>query len=110
GQWMSRLPSDRWRQQIVQRFPAILDRQLCGLIRAVCFGVQNDKRLLRRFAAELSEAQVTHLLPNLECLAPFAAAVQKYVPHPLRYLMTFQGYELYAGYAREARQLAALYA
>ena len=109
GRWFSRLTSDRRRQQLIQRFPVILDRQLCGLIRAVCAGVAHDKRLIRRFAAELSQLQVTHVLPNLECLAPFAAAAQAHVPHALSYLMTFQGYELYATYAREAGQLAALY-
>jgi glycosyltransferase involved in cell wall biosynthesis len=110
GQWICRLTPDSRRQQIVQTFPSILDRQLRGLIRAVCAGVSRDKRLIRRFAAELSQSQVTHVLPNLECLAPFAAAARQYVSHPLSYLMTFQGYELYAGYTRDARQLAALYA
>ena len=110
GQWITRLTSDRWRDRLVQRFPAILDRQLAGLIRAVCAGIYHDKRLIRRFAAELSQSQVTHLLPNLECLAPFAAAAQPHVTHALSYLITFQGYELYAGYARDAAELEALYA
>jgi glycosyltransferase involved in cell wall biosynthesis len=110
GRWISRLTSDRWRQQFVQRFPAILDRQLHGLIRAVCAGVAQDQRLIRRFAADLSRMNITHLVPNLECLAPFAAAVLPHMPHPARYLITFQGYELYAAYAREIDQLPALYA
>ncbi len=110
GKWICRLTPDSQRQQFIQRFPAILDRQLRGLIRAVCGDVSRDKRLIRRFAAELSDSQVTHVVPNLECLAPFAAAAQKYVTHPLSYLMTFQGYELYAGYTRDAGQLTALYA
>jgi glycosyltransferase involved in cell wall biosynthesis len=110
GQWICRLTPDNRRQQFVQRFPAILDRQLRGLMRAVCVDVGRDKRLIRRFAAELTQSLVTHVVPNLECLAPFAAAVRPYVPHPLSYLMTFQGYELYAGYTQDAGQLAALYA
>jgi glycosyltransferase involved in cell wall biosynthesis len=68
------------------------------------------RRLIRRFAAELSRLQVTHLLPNIEILALFAAAARPLVAHPMKYLVTFQGYEVYANYAREMGCEAALYA
>jgi len=109
GQWLSRVTSDRFRQQIVQGYSAILDRQLRELIRVVCNGVSRDERLIRRFASELAQRNVTHVVPNLECLAPFVAEAKRHIGYPLRYVVTFQGYELYAGYAQEMRQEARLY-
>jgi hypothetical protein len=72
-----------------------------GLVRRVCAGVESDGRLLRRFAGQLRRTGVTHLLPALEVFCPWAAAAKKLVPQDLRYLVTFQGYEVYGNYARE---------
>jgi len=41
------------------------------------------------------------MLPTLECLAPFATAARRMVPHSMRCLLTFQGYELFATYAEQ---------
>jgi len=101
GRWISRLTLDSTRQWILQAFPIFLQRQLCELMRQICKGVDHDKRLIRHFARELTELGVTHLLPTLECLAPFATAAKRLVTHPLRCLLTFQGYELFATYAEQ---------
>ncbi|MBS0260492.1 MAG: glycosyltransferase family 4 protein [Planctomycetes bacterium] len=101
GRTVTRLTTDAFRQRISQRFPAFVSQQLRALIRAVCLGVERDGHLIRRFGQEIAKAQVTHFLPNLECLAPFVHAARRYVPHHVKSLVTFQGYELYAIYARE---------
>jgi hypothetical protein len=71
-----------------------------GLVQRVCMSVEGDRRALQRFARDLSEAGVTHLLPMLGIICPWAAAARALVPQRLRYLVTFQGYELYVHYAR----------
>jgi glycosyltransferase involved in cell wall biosynthesis len=49
-------------------------------------------------------------LPALEVFCPWAAAAKKLVPQDLRYLVTFQGYEVYGNYAREIGLEQELYA
>ncbi len=71
-----------------------------GIIRRVCEGVEGDHRLIRRFARSLAADEVTHLLPMLAILSPWAQAARRHLRRPLRYLVTFQGYELYGSYAR----------
>jgi glycosyltransferase involved in cell wall biosynthesis len=96
-----RVTPDALRARILQKFPSFFEEQIRETVRHVCQGVEKDQTLIRRFAAELTGAGVTHLMPTLEFLAPFAEAAKPLVPHLLRYLVTFQGYELYAKYARE---------
>ncbi|HTI49740.1 MAG TPA: glycosyltransferase family 4 protein [Planctomycetaceae bacterium] len=109
GRLANRFLSDRARTWITQNYPDFMDKQMWAIIQLACNGVETDVRLIRRFAAELSELQVTHLLPNLEILALFAAAAKKQVATPLKYLVTFQGYEIYANYARGMGCEEALY-
>lgn len=75
---------------------------LNGLIRHVCRGVETDPKLLINFGRTIDRHKITHLLPSLAVLAPFCTSVQEYVDRPLKYLLTFQGYELYLNYARDA--------
>ena len=100
GRFMSRIYYDKKRARIAQRRPGLLTLVMQGLVRRVCMSVEGDRRLLRRFARDLSKARVTHLLPMLGIFCPWADAARKLVPQRLRYLVTFQGYELYAQYAR----------
>jgi glycosyltransferase involved in cell wall biosynthesis len=109
GRALSNLTTDSRRDRIVQYFPSLIDRHICALVRRICQGVDDDQRLIRRFAAELTEAGVTHVLPTLESLAPFAIAARRHVQHELKYLLTFQGYELYASFARNIGQEARFY-
>jgi glycosyltransferase involved in cell wall biosynthesis len=109
GRTLSNLTTDLRRDRIVQYLPSLIDRHICALVRRICQGVDDDQRLIRRFAAELTEARVTHVLPTLESLAPFAGAARRYMPYELKYLLTFQGYELYANFARNIGQEARFY-
>jgi glycosyltransferase involved in cell wall biosynthesis len=97
---MSRTYRDKKRARTAQKRPGLLDRVMQGLVQRVCMSVDGDRRAVRRFARELSEAGVTHLLPMLGIICPWAAAARALVPQRLRYLVTFQGYELYVHYAR----------
>lgn len=109
GRSFTSLTTDSRRDRIVQHFPSFIDRHICALVRRICQGVDDDQRLIRRFASELTRARVTHVLPTLEALAPFAIVARRHVPHELKYLLTFQGYELYANFARNIGQEARFY-
>lgn len=91
---------DKRRSHWLQRRPKQLKRMMENLMRRVCDGVERDGAIVRRFARELSATGVTHVLPMLEMLCPWVAAARRHVSHPVRYLVTFQGYELYSKYAR----------
>jgi glycosyltransferase involved in cell wall biosynthesis len=100
GRLLTRILHDKNRLRGTQKRPQILERVMEGFVRRVCDSVEEDHRLVRRFARSLSDAGVTHLLPMLAILCPWAAAARPLVGHRLRYLVTFQGYELYVNYAR----------
>lgn len=109
GRCLSYTSNDHFRSRFTQACPGLLRNVMRAVIRETCHGFERDLGLMRRFGGELTAAKVTHLLPNLEFLALIAAAVRAHVPHRLRYLVTFQGYELYANYAREMGLEDALY-
>ena len=88
------------RSWAAQRLPGVMERQLRRVLRVICQGVERDPGLIRRFASEIERAGVTHLLPNLEMLAPFVRAARDQVRWKPRYVVTFQGYEVYANDAR----------
>lgn len=100
GKGFNLLLSDRSRNWIAQHWPNFVGLQMEAIIDIACRGVEKDRGLIRRFASDLSQTGVTHLLPNIEVLALFAAAARPYVSHPVKFLVTFQGYEVYANYAR----------
>lgn len=91
----------RNRVHVLQRRPMVLNQLMVGLTRTVCDGIENDRPAIRRFAREIEAAGVTHLLPMLSILGPWVQAVREFVRHDIKYLVTFQGYELYAQYARD---------
>ena len=99
GKLTTSLLSDRSRSTLSQRIPWIVAGTLRGMIKAVCRGVSSDQQLIRRFARELTAAGVTHTLQTIELMAPFIEAARDRVPHPLNYMVQFQGYETYAPYA-----------
>lgn len=90
-----------FRSWYAQTCPGFMDRQVRSVLKIACRGVENDSLLIFRFARELFRTGVTHLLPTVEILALFARAARDRVPSRPRYLVTFQGYELYATYARK---------
>lgn len=99
GRLTNSMLSERWRSKLSQRIPWMVAGTLRGLIKAVCQDVNHDRGLIRRFARELTETQVTHTLQTIELLAPFVNAARAHVPHPVKYMVQFQGYETYAPYA-----------
>lgn len=101
GRVLAGVVKDKNRDHVAQKRAALLRQMWHGLIRRVCAGVRTDGPLLRRFAGQLRRAGVTHLLPALEVFCPWAAAAKELVPQDLKYLVTFQGYEIYGNYARE---------
>jgi glycosyltransferase involved in cell wall biosynthesis len=109
GRCVSRMTGDLIRNALMQRLPSFYHRQLRELIRFVCSGVALDRRLIRRFAVELQQSKVTHVLPTIECLAPFVAEARSLVPYKLRFLLTYQSYEVLSTYARQIGQEAAFY-
>ncbi|WP_010584779.1 glycosyltransferase family 4 protein [Schlesneria paludicola] len=99
---MYHVSSERFRALIAQTVPGFIGRQVRFVLKAVCRGVEHDRHLIERFARELVQTKVTHLLPNIEILACFARAARNLIPSRPRYLVTFQGYEVYGNYARDA--------
>ncbi|MEI8383021.1 MAG: glycosyltransferase family 4 protein [Planctomycetota bacterium] len=93
------LLSDKVRSAISRKIPWCVSGTLRGLIKVVCQGVESDPKLIRRLAHELTNSRVTHLIGTIEILGLFAKAAREHVPHPLKYLVQFQGYETYAPYA-----------
>jgi len=101
GRAVNRMSSDQTRAKVVQWMPRFAAQQIRAVIELACRGVEHDRGLARRFAGELDAAGVTHVLPNLEILALFAEAAREYATSPFKCLVTFQGYEVYANFARE---------
>jgi len=104
-----RFTPQRVRGWIAQRTPGFMELQLQSILKVVCRGVETDPHLITRFASQLAAAGVTHLLPNLEMLAPFANAACRQLPRPPKVLVTFQGYEIYANSARSLGLEGVLY-
>jgi glycosyltransferase involved in cell wall biosynthesis len=100
GRLSHRLFPAKFRDWVAQTFPGFMARQMTSVLRQVCRGVEHDRGLIKRFARDLEQTQVTHLLPNLEMLALFAKEARDLVPARPRYVVTFQGYEIYANFAR----------
>lgn len=101
GRVFTRYVHDKNRLRGYQKRPAVLHRVMEGLIRRVVSGVEGDRGVVRGFVRGLSRAGVTHVLPMLGVLCPWAAAARAVMGGDrLRYLVTFQGYELYVNYAK----------
>ncbi len=109
GRLLNRVVSYRWRSACIQFFPSELRSVIYGLIRRICAGVEVDQGLINRFASQMDSSGVTHMLPALELFCPFVEAARKLTRIQVKYGVTFQGYELYANYAREINLEAELY-
>lgn len=103
GRLFTKLFHDKNRARSAQKRPTILKSVLQGMINRVCNGVENDSRIVKRFAQELNTSGVTHLLPMLSILCPWAAAARDAGAKNLKYLVTFQGYELYVNFAKDKK-------
>lgn len=99
-----------FRVRSVQWFPGLIDTMLRGLLKFVCGGVEKDSSLVRRFARQMDKYNVTHMLPSLEMLAPLVIHARRQSARDIKLLVTFQGYEIYANYARAIGLEQPLYA
>ncbi len=109
GRLNTALFPDKVRNHYLQQRPWLLNWLMHGLTDRVCRGAADDAALARRFARELNAAGVTHVLPMLSILCPFVEAARRVSSRRFEYIVTFQGYELYANYARAMGCEAKLY-
>jgi glycosyltransferase involved in cell wall biosynthesis len=109
GRTLNSMFSDPARAHGLQQRPAILQRVMERLMHRVCDGVEHEHAVVNRLARGLSSTGVTHVLPMLEFLCPWVAAARRRVSHEVKYVVTFQGYELYSTYARSIKREADLY-
>ncbi len=108
GRFFSACLPSKWRLHLYQNNLGgfdIVKWAMSGLINHTCRGVETDPRMLKRFAKVINREKIRYLIPNLSIFAPFCDEVKQYVQHTLKYLVTFQGYEVYANYAKEIGQL-----
>ncbi len=80
-----------------------------GVIRHICRGVESDRGQLKRFARSLDRERITHVMPCLSLFGPFVQGAKPYLRDPIRYLVTYQGYEIYANYAKQIGCLEQFY-
>ena len=99
GRLSTKYLHEKNRLRALQKRSGLLEKVMTGLVRRVCDSVEGDRRLIRRFGRSVAEAGVTHMLPMLGILCPWAIAARRAVPWRLRYLVTFQGFELYVKFA-----------
>jgi len=92
-----------------QRQHKTLDDFMKGFLLRVCDGVEQDDRLVKRFAQELTRAGVTHVLPTVAALCPWVEAARALMDKPPEILVTFAGYEVYANYYQDNGQEGRLY-
>jgi glycosyltransferase involved in cell wall biosynthesis len=112
GKALNRVFDDRRRAHWLQKRPHVLARTMEPLMQALCDGIEQHRSIIRRLAQAFHDAGVTHVLPMLEMLCPFVDAARRVHPElcgGIKYLVTFQGYELYSMYARSIGRERDLY-
>ena len=95
-------------QELVRRYaPGLVRYELNRTVAGISRGISNDKPLINEFTRKLQRGGVTHVLPMLGILAPFAKAARDNGAD-IRYSVTLQGYELYVNLGDDAYRQAAL--
>jgi glycosyltransferase involved in cell wall biosynthesis len=92
----------RLRVRLAQNFPGFIDRLLVNLIRSLYETPNPDRFLVKRLLKYLALDEVDHLMMSFGSIGPLALAAKKNGTHPFDYLLTFQGDEDFAKYARRA--------
>ncbi len=110
GRMVSAVFTRPFRERFFLRHAFLIRRLMRGMIRRICNGAEGDTHLARRFAREMRRAGVTHVLPMLADLSPWAFAAADRMAAPPAVLAMFQGYEVVANYARPAGLEAPFYA
>lgn len=107
GMLLSRL-GGAWAQELVrQKLPGLVRFELSRTVAAISRGISSDQPLINRFTRQLQHAGVTHVLPMLGILAPFAQAARENGAR-IRYAVILQGYELYVNLGDDAYRQAAV--
>lgn len=101
GKLSQKLHSDKKRSRTLQRHENLLKSIMGNFLKLVAEGVEKDTGPLNRFIRQVTQAKVTHMLPMLAALAPYALAARERCPLKPKCQMIFQGYELYINYARD---------
>ena len=97
----------KWRVRIVQGHAGYVDRLLENLV-ASLFGQRGaDPGLAQRLHEFIRADEVSHLMLSFATLGPLALAAQRLGGPEFDYLLTFQGDEQFAAYARRLGLLAA---
>lgn len=109
GHLIYAITSEKIRKQFLDKYPNIIERLIHTWVKLTCKGVEQDKAVVRRFAGKLTKHKITHVLPILSLYCPWVIAARRYVQHHVSYLVTFQGYEVCADYARHLGLEKALY-
>ena len=94
-------------QELVRRYaPGVVRYELNRTVAGISRVISNDKPLINEFTRKLQRCGVTHVLPMLGILAPFAKAARDNGAD-IRYSVTLQGYELYVNLGDDAYRHAA---
>jgi glycosyltransferase involved in cell wall biosynthesis len=89
--------------------PGHIDKVINTWIKLTCKGLGNDSPAVKRFANKLEKLEITHVLPSLSLYGAWVLEAQKYTDRTIKYLVTFQGYEVCADYARDMGLEESLY-
>jgi glycosyltransferase involved in cell wall biosynthesis len=100
GKLMSYLGGARAQEFVRHYLPGLVRFELRRTVSAISQGISQDKRLINRFCRQLKTNGVTHVLPMLGILAPFAQAARD-AGADIRYAVILQGYELYVNLSED---------
>ena len=90
----------RWRVRIVQSGTGYVDRLLENLVSSLYGPGGADAKLAQRLLEFITEDEVSHLMLSFATIGPLALAAQRLGGRDFDYLLTFQGDEQFAAYAR----------
>jgi len=94
------------RVRLVQNLPVFIDKLLVNLIRSLYETPDVDHLLVKRLLKYLARDKVSHVMMSFGSIGPLALAAKENGNHPFDYLLTFQGDEDFAKYARRAGLIA----
>ncbi len=80
-----------------------VDRLLKNLIQSLNKTPEGDALLVKRLLKYMAQDQVGYLMMSFASISPLALAAKKNGSHSFDYLVTFQGDEEFASYARQAK-------
>jgi glycosyltransferase involved in cell wall biosynthesis len=101
GPLLFRFPASA-RVRVAQGMPGYADRLLENLTRCLHETPDSDRLLVKRLMKFIALDGVSHLMMSFAAICPIALAAKKNSAHPVDYLVTFQGDEHFANYARKA--------